>query len=135
LVVKEVVADQLLLVVDVLGLPVRQDHVVQALEGGPRDLGVLLDDAEVILERAFPVLLLVALLVLHRRDASDEALHLVGFLHELGSFDWRNGAPNVGTGSRRGNPMPNRANARSRGSFRGARRASRGAVSARLRSA
>ncbi len=70
---EEVVADEPLLVVDVLGLPVAQDHVVDALEGGPRHLRVLTNDPEVVLERPLPVLLRVALAVLHRGDASHPA--------------------------------------------------------------
>ena len=51
LVLEEVVADQPLLVVDVLFLPVRQDHVVDALErGAARHDGVLADDVQVLLE-------------------------------------------------------------------------------------
>ena len=68
LVLEEVVADQLLLVVDVLFLAVRQDHVVDALERGARDLRVLADDLQVVLEGAVPVQLLVLAVVLQRRD-------------------------------------------------------------------
>jgi hypothetical protein len=80
---EEVVADELLLVVEVLRLPVRQDHVVDALVGRPRDLGVLPHDLEVVLERAFPVLFGVALAVLHLRDAGQPAVvgQLARFAH------------------------------------------------------
>jgi hypothetical protein len=71
LVLEEVVADDPLLVVDVLLLAVRQDHVVHALVGGPGDLGVLPDDLEVVLERAFPVELLVFTEVLEGGDLGD----------------------------------------------------------------
>jgi hypothetical protein len=43
-VLEEVVADQPLLVVDVLFLPVRQDHVVDALERAAHDRRILADD-------------------------------------------------------------------------------------------
>ena len=68
LVLEEVVADQLLLVVDVLFLSIRQDHVVDALERGARDLRVLAHDLQVVLERAGPVQLLVLAEVLQCRD-------------------------------------------------------------------
>ena len=56
---EELVAGDLFLVlVYVLGA-VRQDHVVQPLVGGARDLGVLDDDVEVLVERPLPVLLAV----------------------------------------------------------------------------
>ena len=55
LVLEEVVADQALLVVDVLFLPVGQDHVVHALVRGARDLRVLANELEVLLERTGPV--------------------------------------------------------------------------------
>ncbi len=69
LVVEEVVADQPLLVVDVLRLPVAEDHVVDALEGRAGDARVLTHDLQVVLERPVPVELLEARLVLERGDA------------------------------------------------------------------
>ncbi len=75
LVLEEVVADQLLLVVDVLFLPVRQHHVVDALERRSRDLRVLSYDGEIILERARPVQLLVLAVVLKGRDPRGQVHH------------------------------------------------------------
>src|SRR5690606_5031919 len=81
LVQEEVVPDELLLVVDVFGFPMGNVHVVQPLESRTSDLGVLLDDAEVVLEGTLPVQLLIGFVVLHRCDSSDQAVRLVGFLH------------------------------------------------------
>jgi hypothetical protein len=58
LVLEEVVADELLLVVDVLLGPVADDHVVDALVRVARDLRVLAHDLQVVLEGALPVQLL-----------------------------------------------------------------------------
>ena len=69
LVLEEVVADELLLVVDVLLGPVADDHVVEALVRVARDLRPLADDRQVVLEAALPVQLAVQLEVLHRGDA------------------------------------------------------------------
>ena len=66
LVLEEVVADELLLVVDVLLGPVADDHVVDALERVARDLRPLADDLQVILERALPSEVAIQLEVLHR---------------------------------------------------------------------
>ena len=68
LVEEEVVARELLLVVEVFALTVRGDHVVDALEGGPRDLGALPDDLQVVLETPLPGLFLEARFVLHGCD-------------------------------------------------------------------
>ena len=70
LVLEEVVADELLLVVDVLLGAVADDHVVDALERVARDLRALADDLEVVLEGAFPRKIAVELEVLHRRNFS-----------------------------------------------------------------
>jgi hypothetical protein len=79
IVLEEVVANQPLLVVDVLLLPVRQDHVVDALEGIAGDGGVLLDDGQVIFERTRPVQLGVLLQILQPGDLPDHvADHVAG---------------------------------------------------------
>jgi CrcB protein len=54
LVLEEVVADQLLLVVDVLFGAVADDHVVDALERVTSDLGPRANDLQVVFERPFP---------------------------------------------------------------------------------
>ena len=72
LVLEEVVADEPLLVVDVLFLAVGQDHVVDALERGAGHRRVLADQVEVVLEGARPVELGVLLEVLQRRDLRDQ---------------------------------------------------------------
>src|SRR5262249_55962770 len=71
LIAEEVVADELLLVVDVLRLPVAEDHVVDPLEGGARHPRVLPDEVEVVLEAPLPVQLRVLLAVLELRDSLD----------------------------------------------------------------
>ncbi len=100
LVLEEVVADQPLLVVDVLFLAVRQDHVVDALEGEARDGRVLADDGQVVLERAGPVQLRVFLQILKRCNLRDQGGHvacLAGRIrngHRVDSFrtrDWHCG--------------------------------------------
>ena len=72
LVLEEVVADEPLLVVDVLLLPVRQDHVVDALEGAARDRRVLANQRQVVLEAAAPVELGELLQVLERGNFGDQ---------------------------------------------------------------
>jgi hypothetical protein len=52
---EEPVANDLLLVLEHLLGAVREDHVIQALIGRPRDLRVLAHDVEILVERAFPV--------------------------------------------------------------------------------
>src|SRR5262249_546498 len=71
LVAEEVVAHQLLLVVDVLGAPVAEDHLVDPLERGARHPRVLPDQCEVVLEAPFPVQLRVLLAVLEAGDTAD----------------------------------------------------------------
>src|SRR6185369_9187310 len=71
LVAEEVVADELLLVVDVLRLPVAEDHVVDPLEGGAGHPRVLANQIQVVLEAPLPVQLRVLLAVLELRDALD----------------------------------------------------------------
>src|SRR6218665_2521137 len=94
LVGEEVVADELLLVVDVLALPVGEDHVVDPLEGGAGHLGILPDDVEVVLEGALPVEFRVDLRVLERGDPRDPRTLVFQVLHDSpsGSLDARNSA-------------------------------------------
>src|SRR5690606_26071830 len=73
LVPKEVVADQLLLVVDVLLGTVRNDHVVDALKRVPGHLGPLTYDAQVVFERSLPRQVEVARLVLEAGYHSNHA--------------------------------------------------------------
>ena len=57
-IVEEVVVDAFFAARDFVGLEaVRQDHVIDALKGVSRHLGILRDQIEILLERAFPVLL------------------------------------------------------------------------------
>src|SRR5262249_27547967 len=96
LVLEEVVADELLLVVGVLLDPVADDHVVRALEGVARDLRVLTDDVEVVLERALPREIAVKREILHRSDTLDHPsphlTHLVPrCLSSLPLFLWMPG--------------------------------------------
>jgi hypothetical protein len=67
-VAEEVVANELLLVVDVLFRPVRDDHVIDALECVPRGLWPFSNDGEVFLERPLPGEVAVPLVVLKRGD-------------------------------------------------------------------
>jgi len=60
---EEVVADEVVLEEAVFLPAVRQDHVVDALEGVARDLWTLGDEVHVVPERALPVVLLEALAV------------------------------------------------------------------------
>src|SRR6185369_4254185 len=78
LVLEEVVADEPLLVVDVLFLPVGQDHVVNALEGRAGDRGVLAHQRQVVLEAAGPVQLGILLAVLHSGDLADQWWRISG---------------------------------------------------------
>ena len=71
-VVEELVADELLLVDDDLLGPVAEDHVVDALVGGPGHLGVAADDVEIFGEGAVPVFLLVIRQVLAAGDQGDQ---------------------------------------------------------------
>jgi hypothetical protein len=88
LVLEEVVADELLLVVDVLLGPVADDHVVEALVRVARDLRPLTDELQVLFEGPLPVELLVELQVLHRGDPLDHPGALFG--HEpLPRCVWR----------------------------------------------
>jgi hypothetical protein len=72
LVAEELVADQLLLVVDVLLDTVRQHHVVQSLVRVTGGVRVLANQLEVLLEGAFPGELFVGLEVLELGDLSHE---------------------------------------------------------------
>src|SRR5262249_27798578 len=58
---------------------VRQDHVVDALEGGARDGRVLADQRQVVVEGAGPVQLRVLLEVLERGDLGDQRGRIAGF--------------------------------------------------------
>ncbi len=89
LVLEEVVANELLLVVRVLLDAVPDDHVVRALERVARDLRVLPDDLEVVLEGALPGKIAVEREVLHRRDLLD---HRCPNLDHRGTF-FEHGAP------------------------------------------
>ena len=71
-ILEELVADQLLLVDDDLLGAVADDHVVDPLVGGPRDLGIVLHDVEILGERAGPVFLLVVVQVLATGDQRDQ---------------------------------------------------------------
>jgi hypothetical protein len=71
LVLEEVVADELLLGVGVLLGAVADDHVVATLVGVARDLGLVLDDGEVLLERPLPGELPVQVDVVEAADLVD----------------------------------------------------------------
>jgi hypothetical protein len=72
LVLEEVEAREPLLVVDVLFLAVREDHVVDPLERAAGHRRVLADQVEIVLERARPVELGVLFQVLQRRDLGNQ---------------------------------------------------------------
>ncbi len=74
LVAEEVVANELLLAVDVLLGPEAHDHVVDPLERVARHLGPLTDDLEVVVEGAFPGQIAVQVVVLHGRDPFDHVV-------------------------------------------------------------
>src|SRR5258707_1367673 len=86
LVRKEVISNQPLLVVDVLGLSVAEDHLVDPLECGAGDLWILSDDLKVIFERALPIQLGVALRVLECCDFRDPRCPFCRFLHFVSLF-------------------------------------------------
>jgi hypothetical protein len=67
-IVEELVVRDALLVLRVLLGAVRQNHVVDPLEGGARHAGVFADDVDVLLECAFPGQLAVAFHVLQITD-------------------------------------------------------------------
>ena len=71
-VAEEAVAGQLLLVDLDLVLAIRQDHVVEALVRSAHDQRVLVQQIEILLERALPVLVLELLLVQRTADQSAE---------------------------------------------------------------
>ena len=73
-ILEERVTDEALLAVDVLVFAVADDHVVDTLERVARHFRPLLHDAQVVFERAFPVQVLVALVVLQRRDPRNQGL-------------------------------------------------------------
>jgi hypothetical protein len=70
-VLKEVVTEDALLVVDVLLTAVRQHHVVKALESVSRHLRIFANDRQVLLERTLPRKIAVAIVVLHLCDGRD----------------------------------------------------------------
>ena len=65
---EEAIAGRLLLVLDVLFHSVREDHVVDPLEGVSRHPRTLLNELEIVFKRPFPIQLLVFLRVLQARD-------------------------------------------------------------------
>ena len=66
---KEVVSDELLLVVDVFLGPEGQHHVVDTLECISRHLRALGDYLQVVFETAFPREVAIQVVVLHARNA------------------------------------------------------------------
>ena len=72
---KKGIANEALLVIDVLFLAVADDHVVEALEGVACDLGTLPDDPEVVLEGPFPVQIPILVVVLERCNAGHHGVH------------------------------------------------------------
>ncbi len=71
-IVEEFVTDALILINDNLFGAVAQDHVVNALVRGSRNLGVRLDDRQVIRKAAVPVLLAIVRLVVTACDHSNQ---------------------------------------------------------------
>jgi hypothetical protein len=80
-VAEKVVADELLLVVDVLFRSVRHHHVVQALKRGARRLRALADELQVVLEAAFPRQIPVQLRVVQACDLLHAAQSNFATLH------------------------------------------------------
>jgi hypothetical protein len=74
-VLEERIADQFLLVVDVLFFTVRDDHVVEALKRIARNLRSLPDDLQVVFEGTFPGQILVAFVVLQGSYLLDHFPH------------------------------------------------------------
>jgi hypothetical protein len=73
-VLEEGVADERLAVLCVRFPAIRQDHVIHALERVSKNPGILADDFEIVLERAFPVEFLVVLAVQGLVDGPEQAV-------------------------------------------------------------
>ena len=71
-IVEELVASDFVFIDDHLLGPLAEDHLVDALVGGPGDRGVIADDIEVISEAAVPVFLLVVRQVLAAGNQRDQ---------------------------------------------------------------